>query len=190
MINAEKYPTILKLQKLVKMGYCPARLNQDYRECFQFKIPNCFAHACFNLTNEQIATLSPADYKAFRGFIQSIFHANKYIAKDLIEFVKQCGLKVKKSNTSLPKHDNEWKVALYFGSERFKKDFHFLLLEKDGRWSGKHGESYKVSYYDEAPKFLEYNYEYPLELYGIYKITNPYAPKKIDKHEIEEEIDI
>ena len=172
MKDVKKYPTILKLQKLVKMGHLPSHYGQSYKDCKQFYIPNCFAHACFNLTNEQIETLTKADYNAFRGFIQSVFHADKYIAKDLMEFVKQCGLKVNKTNSSLPKHDNEWKVALYFGSERFKKDFHFLLLEKDGTWSAKHGETDKVTYYNEAPKFLDYNYEYPLKLYGIYKITN------------------
>ena len=189
MKNLSKYPTILKLQQVFKMGYTPSRGKESYSEIKYFYIPNCFAHACFNLTNQQLSNFKEADKHAFRGFVQSILQLDKYIAKDLFDFVKLCGLKVQKSNRSLPKHDNEWKVAIYFGSERLKKDYHFLLQEKDGSWSGKHGETDQVTFYPEAPKYLDYNFEFPYKLYGIYKITNPYAPKKATE-DIEKEHEI
>ncbi|MBQ8444590.1 MAG: hypothetical protein IJX25_04485 [Clostridia bacterium] len=186
----EKYPTILKLQQIFKLGYLPSRGNQSYKECRQYAIPNCFAHACFNLTNEQLEKFNKADFGAFRGFIQSIFHANRHITADLFDFVRECGLKVTKSNSRIPSRDNEWKVALYFGRERFTKDYHFLLQEKDGSWSGKIGSEMELNHYPTLPKQVQCNFEYPYTLYGVYKITNPFACKskrspKIDNEEKE-----
>ena len=184
MKRLDALPTILKLQQIFKLGYVPSRGGQSYRIAENgiiknyASIPNCFAHACFNLTNEQLARFNEADFRAFRGFVQSVFHMNNYIAKDLFDFVKECGLKVQRSNGKLPKYSNEWKVALYFGTERFKKDYHFLLLEKDGTWSSKIGCESEIKYFDFPPKELMCNYEYPYQLYGIFKITNPFADRQ------------
>ena len=175
--------TILKLKKIFKLGYIPSRGNESYTEkengksVSYYVYPNCLAHACFNLTNQQIKSLDYTDREIFSSFIKTPYYSDKYILRDILRFIKQCGLKTTKCEVSSPLQHNEWKIAIYFGWRNNTKDYHFLLLEKDETWSSKWGFSITVDHFKIPPTKIEHN-GYSYHLYGFYKITNPYANNK------------
>ena len=184
--------TILKIKKIFKLGYIPSRGNENYKIVDGNNVTNyaplinCLGHACFNLTNEHLKDFDKNDASILRNFIQSPLHANTYIAKDIFNFVKKCGLKIKPTKRHSLLKDNEWKIALYFGWYGYRKDYHFLLQEKDGTWSSKWGSSSEVIFLNSPTKKLNHcGYDYTL--YGFYKISNPMT-KQQTKHIQEKEI--
>ncbi|MBE7074171.1 MAG: hypothetical protein E7379_03680 [Clostridiales bacterium] len=185
--------TILKLKTIFKLGYVASRGREAYKlvennttKNYAY-LTNCLGHACFNLTNEQLKNFDESDASTFGNFIQSIFHANKYIAKDIFKFVKECGLKVSPSTKLSNVKDNEWKIALYFGWYGNRKDYHFLLQEKDETWSSKWGTTSELYFIDTPTKKLSHN-GYNYNLYGFYKISNPHTKKIKNKQPVEKEM--
>ena len=189
--------TILKLNKIFKLHhYVPARGSQSYSEkhnggfCFS-NIVNCFAHACFNLTNDQLNDFSTLECQCYFGHkIDYLEQPTKEIKANLFYFIKDTGLTVRRTFKSAKLKENQWLVALYFGIYLFdgkNQDFHFLLKEKDGTWSGKIGTTQKVEYYKIPPKDFVSTCNYKYKLDGFYVITNPYLENTKEEEENEKE---
>lgn len=183
MIQSEQ-KIILKLNKIFKMGYTPSRKGESYdkehsKGGFHFGVfVNCFAHACFNLKNEQLKNLTLEDAANFGHKIDYLGQPKTEIKTNLITFVQKTGLKIRRVSKNCIPEKNQWMVALYFGRSGLDKqnqDYHFLLKEENGFWSGKMGRGKETTYYSEPPSnFTSGNYfQYKLE--GYYLITNPYA---------------
>lgn len=174
--------TILKLKKVFNMGYVPQRGYQLYYYVGQEKNycinANCFAHACLNLTNQQIKEmgLDLDDSFAF-ALLPAPTTAQETEAK-FIEFLDKIGLSVSRLNSNDIRNEfpgflenNEWIVALYFCENKGFKDFHFFLQEKDGTWSGKYGYKNIVEHLDELP----YKYTSPSPEKDTYYFVNKYV---------------
>lgn len=82
------------------------------------------------------------------------------------------------------------KYSLQTGVRRVYEDYHFILKEKDGKWSEKRGFSSEINIIDNPPVAYEHNRESLYLLQGYYLITNPYAEKvnkkTINKQEFNE----
>ena len=178
--------TILKLKKIFQLGYCPSRMAQSYdfvnpyTKTEFFTQINCFAHAVFNLSNQQIYEncLTNNDTDSFRNLIEDYWETEDSIFKRLSAFITKTGLKIEKCNDEDELKENQWRVALYFCDGWTFKDFHFLLNESDGRWSSKYGTTNLLEFFDERPeKYIAQEYNDRYDYYGTYKITNPYAGK-------------
>ena len=172
-----KDTTILKLNKIFKNGYLPSRDKNEKYNYIAFsgknlaKITNCFEHACFNLTNEQLENFDLSDLKNF--FSLPKLSNDELSQEDMFEVVKDAiastGLKVKKMQEQ--PNNKSWNVAMYFSD--YDIDLHFLLQEKDGTWSGKFGESDIVDHFNILPlKIIGTNVDY--HLYKVFTIENPY----------------
>lgn len=187
--------TILKLNKIVSLGYLPARGGERYDimhpvynekngylvNCYGDLI-NCFAHACFNLSNRQIRDLNidTLDMVNFSQFVPSYNASNQEIENNLTSFVRATGLKMNACNPEGLMKANEWKVALYLCKAPDLRDFHFFLQEKDGTWSSKYG--YNASELSTLPELTDH-YTAPIfhDTYDYYKtfaIENPFAREK------------
>ena len=186
MFSPRTRKTILKLKKIFMLGYCPQRSGESYSfvnpytNINYYKQINCFAHACFNLTNNQITSncFEKIDISSFKNLIDDYWETNESIANKLFDFVKKTGLKIEECSDGEKLEENQWKVALYFCDGPFFRDFHFLLKEKDGRWSSKYGNEDVLEFFNERPKeFVVEKYDDHYKFYGTYKITNPYAGK-------------
>ena len=189
-----KFKTILKLRQIFSMGYVPSRGEQSYsfvnhndNATFAQHI-NCFAHACFNLTNEQIED-GLFDYLDRLSFSSHIHNSNcNYIEeeKSFINFVRSSGLEMRPlgADELISHHpqfiaDNEWIVAVYYTNARNKKDIHFFLREKDGSWSGKLGFRDEITHFAELP-IPYYSHNESNDVYYFHKqyvIRNPHANK-------------
>ncbi len=163
----------------------PSRQYQSYnviRQSDRINIENlinCFAHACFNLTNniiiEQNFTLEECAY--FRKFSINLENP-KLFEESIFEFINQTGLQIQPCFSNQQLDENQWKVALTFSKGGI--DFHFMLQEKDGLWSSKCGRTDRIDKFRTLPKNYQPNEVFVYDLYKTYIITNPYV--KINKH--------
>ena len=164
--------TLKKLQTIFKMGYSPSRGPQPYTVLTPDNIQtghlvNCFAHACFNLTNELLIKFNfdYQDKQSFQYFIDENFSPD-HTTTQLFNFIKNTGLQISPTVNNIK--SNSWTVALYYRTIYENYDFHFLLKEKTG-WSSKMGISCKTETFLHLPKIFQRTYD----LYGVYTITNP-----------------
>ena len=182
---------ILKLRDIFRQEYVPVRGNQNYNKWIlkegkkRYRLAgdgiNCLGHACFNLTNEIIVDygITFDDVQALWNF--DTFNKNpKLTIENISSFIEEVGLKIRKSSSEEELGENEWKIAYYFSKD--KDDYHFMLQERDGRWSSKSGADSSITYFNEAPEeFVSESrqngrIEYVLE--DFYVITNPYVKTK------------
>ena len=160
------------------MGYLPSRGLIDY-SFSPFKV-NCLGHACFNFTDKILKEISEEVFfyhiPSFRVPSEDVF------TEDLSYYLKAVGLKISPCEKLDILKSNEWKVALYFSYELGGiTDYHFMLQEKDGHWSSKQGwHSQYLDFFKTLPEVYDTNYK----LFGVYKISNPYAKKE---NEVEQE---
>lgn len=171
-----KERAILKLKKVFKMGYYPRRGYNDYlsyvNECPTSFLVNCFAHACFNLTDKmlQYFNFGPIETECYTINTKIIPENYSKIDQHFTEILNNVGLQVDQCNLRTKiENKSQWKVALYFSD--IEQDFHFLLQEKDNRWSSKQGWLENVSIYNNLPNIYNETYK----LFDIKKITNPNA---------------
>lgn len=188
--HIEKVPAILKLKEIFSKGYLPSRGNQSYTaicpntEKSYANQVNCFAHACLNLTNEQLDKLNFSNYDTFWFDIKSYsYEPDEYVAKNFMKIMKRIGLEVEKCNKKAsPKNDNQWKVALYFGYTKFlDSDYHFIKQEQDGSWTSKVGWENKVDHFEQLPKIINSPTGTEYKLFGTYIITNPHKATQLDE---------
>ena len=181
MENAKKREALLKkLNTIYKKGYIPSRESSEYNQLYT-KTINCFAHACFNLSNDDLQKLNP--YKSeLHDFFRNFGSCGVYnYFKVATEKMRQVGLSVQKSSLSESIQKNQWKIAYYIMNDEFSgTDIHFMIQGQDGKWTSKVGSTSKIEVYDKLPDYYHNDYS----LIGIYKITNPYI-KLDDQKEIE-----
>lgn len=184
--------TILKLNTLVSLGHLPARGNERYDivhpkynekngylvNCYGDLI-NCFAHACFNLSNNQIRELdiNTVDMVNFSQFVPHRNASDLEIEKNLTSFVNSTGLRMRSCNPQGIMKSNEWKVSLYLCKQPDIRDFHFFLQEKDGSWSSKYGyNADQLSTLDTLPeRYVAPIFHDEYYYYKTYAIENPYV---------------
>ena len=176
-----KRALIKKLRTIVSMGYVPHRELENYFYTTQSNqdvcsIVNCFGHACFNLTNEQIEQLgiNESHGQFFGTFASEETTPDIGLERQVVNFVKKTGLEIRPiSKYEGGLDNNQWKVAMYIdhsGLGLFAKDFHFFRQEKDGTWTHKMGYFSNVEQKDfPGEKYQRYDY------YKTFVITNPYA---------------
>lgn len=186
MFGPRTLKTILKLKKVFMLGYCPERKGESYTfvnpysKAGYYEHINCFAHACFNLTNQQITEncLDKIDALSFRNLIEDFFESDSSIATRLKNFIRKTGLEIEECSDEEELAENQWRVALYFCNGFFFRDFHFILNEKDGCWSSKYGNENVLEFFETRPdKYIAEKYNDSYKYYRSYKITNPYAGK-------------
>ena len=174
---------IKKLNMIYKKGYMPSRGIKEYGKVFT-PVVNCFGHACFNLSDELLNGLERDKNKLgkfFREFktfgIQNLFREAKQRIRDV-------GLRIEESRVSEKLQKNQWKIALYTRSDEFLgNDLHFMIQTDDGKWTSKLGSSSDIEVFDRLPQDFHGTYD----LYGVYKIKNPYL--KVEK-ETEKEMEM
>lgn len=170
--------TIVKLKKIFKEGYLPSRDSSEeyafiaYQDKDLAEITNCFEHACFNLTNEQLENFDKSDLENFFSLpkLKNDNLSREQIFEIVIKAIKSTSLNVGKAKETLKK--NEWNVAMYFSDDDI--DVHFLLQEKDGSWSGKMGKSDRVEHYSILPLKTE-GVLSTYTLYKVFSIQNPFV---------------
>ena len=174
-----KRKTIIKLQQIVSSGYIPSRSYEKYfgftQRFEKFEdMTNCFGHAVFNLKNSQFNDIdfTYEDGTNLGAFSTSPFLPIKSVEKEFCEFVYSTGLKIFPEIQKGILKNNEWRVALYFEkkSDDLSREFHWLLQERNGKWSGKMGYSNQVETYFEIPSQIG-NYE----LYKTYLVKNQFT---------------
>lgn len=190
-MELRKLNLILKFNKIFKKGYVPARGAKDYfalhnGTCIA-EYFNCFGHACFNPLDEQIEEedFSYAETRPlFNVLGNETFPSARAISEKVFDFVRATGLSVEECGLYDKMKSNQWKVAFYIdkgdneGEFKLKNgDTHFMLQEKNGKWSSKMGDCKTLQYFQELPTVFDCDYA----LYGIYKITNPYAESKSEE---------
>lgn len=180
---------IKKLYKVFKDGYRPARRDESYdvklkNGLYAGSMINCMGHI-FNLRNKQfddykIKPCRVYDFKGetysepyFTDFIK--YHESKKDAELMLDFIKETGLKVAECAPDEDIRDfKSWKIALYFS----RGDFHYLLEDFAGSWSGKDGDSKVVEYFKSKKPPMEYYHAHTqskYKLFNTYKITNDNA---------------
>ena len=176
----EKGGLVKKLGEVFKQGYMPQRGTQTYMYAYCFDpevlmgdIINCFGHAAFNLTNEMIEKLglTMEELEPIWRFGEKQNQGVTF--SDEIEgFIRQTGLKIEPCGLHTKMKKNQWKIAYYMRHLSEGIDYHFILQEKDGRWSSKNGQRPKVeTFVSDPPKMWKDKYY----LCGYYCITNPYV---------------
>lgn len=128
---------ISRLKSVIKDGHLPCRFTEKYTQLTAERV-NCFAHACFNLSNEQIRLcLKQSDADFFKLSGRKI--GKEADAEDiLMNIICSSGLNVEKTKVKINDcvlKNNQWIVTLfftkYFGTHpHLMRDFHFLLQEK------------------------------------------------------------
>lgn len=179
-MNLRKKVVIKKLNEVYKRGYLPSRGDESYRLSFPngikyYDVINCVAHACFNLNNDILGKigLRREEYGAFRDF-GGLFYNREKIGRNIFNFIRGVGLKIEPCHEDEKIKFNQWKIATFFDTNH--KDMHFMLQERDGRWSSKQGNHENIDYFDEIPK--RYNGKY--DFCGTFVITNPYVERDIN----------
>ncbi len=174
-------PIVKKLSDIVKLGYVASRGDEPYQK--YSVLVNCFEHASFNLTNAQIKTLGLDDLRfmlrsPFGEFDMSCIEKSR---EELLNFITQTGLLVEKAEPSKTLKNNQYNIAMYFAKNEITSDlidFHFLLQEKDGTWSGKCGDiSETVEKFSSPAPILPFTPVCKYKLDNLFTITNPYASK-------------
>ena len=167
----KKQGIIKKLNMIYRNGYVPSRDMSKY--CHKFTtVVNCFGHACFNLTDEELEKFSH-NKKDLLEFFRHFGSVGIYnIFREAKNRVREVGLKIEECTVKDKMQKNQWKVACFVQNDEFAgTDLHFMLQGKDGKWTSKMGTNPEVEVLDKLPKTFRENYK----LAGIYKITNPYV---------------
>ncbi len=193
IFNPQTCSLIKKLSTVYKNGYVASRGRESYRYYVDDDgnlavgdMANCFEHACFNLKNEHFVSLDLNPYETAQGFGKygGVFNDRNMVDDDdirdaLFSIVKRVGLEYKLCSPNTFTKSNEWKVAFYLANDpsaRLGYDFHFLLQEKNGSWSGKYGwYSNRVDTFDNAPTAFKPDSGLKYILQDMYLISNPYA---------------
>lgn len=168
-----------KLRQVFKDGYRPARGNESYfadntydakSRTFLVDRVNCFGHT-FNLRNQQFKDYGFKPYNLYGSFDIEKLKQPSAFAQDLLDFIKETGLRVTECDPNEPITDfKSWKIALYFAPT----DFHFLLEDAPQKWSSKLGFVCGVAWRPKLP--LKYNNaQHNYDFYNTYQITNPNA---------------
>ena len=182
--NARELSTILKLNKIFKLGYLPSRGDESYEEEHLHSgarlsvFANCFEHACFNLKNSHLQGFTVEDADSFGHKIDYLGQPKEEIAKNLLDFLKASGLQIKRVFRNFTTKTNQWLVALYFGTslkDNQNQDFHFMRKESNDLWSHKMGHTDEIEYLNKPPLHFISNSFYKYKLYGYFIITNPYV---------------
>lgn len=181
-----------KIQRIFKSGYVPDRGDETYfynfidpvlkQEVYTSEICNCFGHACFNLKNEHFKNhkISLVNRDFFYNFGTDLeTKNNEEIEKLILKKIESVGLIPSLAKDTTQLKNNQWKVAMYidrisFGQNDVFRDYHFMLQEKDGRWSSKDSFKVDVEKYDELTKHFGLYYK----LHNVYTITNPNAKER------------
>ncbi len=164
--------TIKKLSEIYKMGHLPSRDGADY--ITTYNLANCFAHACINLSDEQYKQFEISEMNS-REFGNFYGHSEESTSKQIIQTLSDAGLIVERCPIDKILKNNQWKVSLYFEFfHTISRDFHFLLQEKDGTWSGKVGYTRKCQIFNYVPKNIEAGKNFYV-YFDTYCLTNPYA---------------
>ena len=168
-----------KLSGIIKSGHTPCRKLMQYDREFGIKFANCFMHACYNLTNEQLSrNFSIQDAKGFTGFWSN---DKSQILNNFISFMQETGLKITECHPSQILKQNQWEIAYYLttdfdSADLLSGDYHFALKEENDFWTAKRGFHGTVDYFDYLPKKIHrISGDYILQ--GTFVITNPYAPE-------------
>ena len=171
MDNTKRFKGLIKkINMIYKKGYMPAREKEKYSE-LHAKSVNCFGHACFNLSNDDLKQMDkymPELKYFFRNFNSCGIRNYFSEAQNRIENV---GLKIERSSLSEHVQKNQWKIAYYLMHDEFLgNDVHFMLQDRNGKWYSKTGSNAEIEVFNTLPKVFNKNYS----LMGVYKITNPY----------------
>lgn len=176
IINSTKKTKILKnIKNVFKNGYVPSRGAEKYTRQTCDNV-NCLEHACFNFSNQQILDCEMNTYTAFQMFGKFCMDGNNESnAEEMLNFITDAGIVI---NQGYQPHlkDGQWRVALYFNDE--DGDFHFLLQEKDGSWSGKVGFTIRTQQFDDLPETIGRISKY--YLYNTYTFSNPNYDRSLD----------
>ena len=163
--------TIKKLNMIYKKGYLPARETEEYSELHTGMV-NCYGHACFNLSNEQLKELEPSKYDLRDFFRNFATRGARNIFSEVQNRIRQVGLKMERSSPNEKIQKNQWKIAYYIQNDIFAgNDLHFMIQTPNGKWTSKIGTNPTVEVFDKLPDVYHKNYS----LSGVYKITNPYV---------------
>ena len=183
----ERCKGLIKIQKIFKLGYLPSRESQSYTPINNKtkksygEQANCFSHACLNLTNEQLENLNLEYEDIYLFDIKSYnYEDTKSMERTFIDRLKKFGLIAQPCPIDyIPKQENQWKVALYFGFSHasLDTDYHVLKQEKDGSWTSKIGWSDELETLTSLPEKYTPSSRTEYLLQGTYIITNPYAEK-------------
>lgn len=184
----ERCKGLVKIKKLLKLGHFPTREKQSYTPISKHAQTsygnqvNCFEHACLNLTNEQLEKLKlKYDDKYLFDIKSYSYEEQDSMEQTFVDRLKSFGLIAKPCPRDfVPKQENQWKVALYFGFSfaSMDTDYHLLKQEKDGSWSSKIGWSDEVEFLDELPEKYKSSSGTQYLLQQTYIITNPYAKER------------
>lgn len=174
-----------KLQKIFKDGYRPARGNESYNVKLKNGLPaygavNCLGHI-FNLRNQQFNDYQIKPYQLYGYFPGLSTSSNNQAVERIFDFIQETGLKVEECapNENITNFES-WKIALYFVTSKWHKDFHFLLEDTPHNWSSKLGFEPYLEHYQGVIPPLQYRNlveDFPPAycFYGTYKLTNPNA---------------
>ncbi len=184
-ITQDTKGVIKKINTMLKRGKMAGRGREKYTIFNTFSV-NCFGHAVFNFSNQEIRNLRRKHEDELRTFLCGLWEPddNKESFKDITEQLEQkirdTGLILEECQEGDKVKEGQWKVAYYYYDDGgIDKDFHFMRQEKDGRWSSKLGTFMEIEYYDRLP--LMFNYGYCLA--KVYKVTNPYIYKEASDEE-------
>ena len=181
MKNTRKTQAMIKkLNMIYKKGYLPARERKRYSE-LHAKAVNCFGHACFNLSNNDLKKLEPY-LDELKDFFRNFDGCGlRNYLNEAETRIKKVGLKIESSSIDEHMQKNQWKIAYYImNNASLGNDIHFMIQGKNGKWTSKAGSLPNIQVFDKLPKI--YNDDY--SLVGIYKITNPYAKLKEEEMEM------
>ena len=177
-MNREK--TLKKLRKVIKSGYTPSRGFQIYTMP-NSSILNCFAHACFNMTDEVCKenNINLSDSDSFRYFCD---FSQDFTKKSLFYFIEETGLEIMPCEKHTSLKPNEWEIGLFFAiGDTDYDDFHFLLRENNNVCSSKFGYDAKIEKIKDKNVISYLNSNHSTSYYhleGFYKLKNPYADSR------------
>lgn len=173
-----------KLRQVFRDGYRPARGAESYKVLLKnglwaYEQVNCLGHI-FNLRNQQFNDYQFKPYHMYGDFPKSPWANNRAWAGQMLDFIKETGLRVNECDPMEPIKDfRSWKMALYFSHDN---DFHYLLEDAPQKWSSKCGMANYFEQIDRRKAPHKYRYcnlpDPDLDtyyLYNTYKITNPHA---------------
>ncbi len=180
LADEKELAVIKSINKVLRLGN-PFRGTQKYIY-HNHSYVNCFCHACFNFSNDDIENfLSDCPTKIYGNFfIGTGEQTIKPTKQHMVDFIKSTGLKIEKCKKNTILKPNQYKVALFFAVSKHSphRDFHFLRQEPNGQWTGKNGfRSNKVEIFETLPKTLPYTGNNPYKLNEVFVITNPYRTK-------------
>ncbi len=182
---------VKKIGEVVKLGYFPTRGHEKYTFRFvnggQEQIKdyiNCFAHAFFNFSNEELRDLFVENGEVKTELLNEFWdfgidrnNVDESLERLISGLVRSTGLKAEKCTEVTECGKNQWKVGVYYREPRNGKssDFHFLRWEEDSFcWSSKNGDESRVDSFYELP----YIYRKDYKLIAVYMVTNEYAKNK------------